>query len=98
VAAATIGATLGAVSVPGYAILGARIVTVHGATIDQGTVVLRNGVVESVTDGVKSPGGVEEIDAQRIQRFDFLPPRFRGRGLRARAQHEAAGDQRGDEK
>jgi len=66
VAAATIGATLGAVSVPGYAILGARIVTVHGATIDQGTVVLRNGVVESVTDGVKSPGGVEEIDGKGL--------------------------------
>ena len=42
------GTTLGAVSVPGYAILGARLVTVHGATIDQGTVVIRNGVVESV--------------------------------------------------
>src|SRR6478609_8941833 len=55
-----------AVSVPGYAILGAKIVTVHGATIDQGTVVLRNGVVESVTDGVKSPGGVEEIDGKGL--------------------------------
>ena len=55
-----------AVSVPGYAILGAKIVTVHGATIDQGTVVIRNGVVESVTDGVKSPGGLEEIDGKGL--------------------------------
>jgi len=66
VAAATISATLGAVSVPGYAILGAKIVTVHGATIDQGTVVIRNGVVESVSDGVKSSGGVEEIDGKGL--------------------------------
>ncbi len=51
---------------PGYAILGAKIVTVHGATIDQGTVVIRNGVVESVADGVKSPGGVEEIDGKGL--------------------------------
>ena len=59
----TIAPRVLAVSVPGYAILGAKIVTVHGATIDQGTVVIRNGVVESVADGVKSPGGVEEIAA-----------------------------------
>ena len=51
---------------PGYAILGAKIVTVHGATIDQGTVVIRNGVVESVADGMKSPGGVEEIDGKGL--------------------------------
>jgi imidazolonepropionase-like amidohydrolase len=55
-----------AVSVPGYAILGAKIVTVHGATIDQGTVVIRGGVVESVIEGVKNPGGVEEIDGKGL--------------------------------
>lgn len=65
-AAVTMAGPLGAVSVPGYAILGAKIVPVRGATIDQGTVVIRNGVVESVSDGVKSPGGVEDIDGKGL--------------------------------
>jgi imidazolonepropionase-like amidohydrolase len=66
VAGGILCATLGAISVPGYAILGAKIVTVRGATIDAGTVVIRNGAIESVADGAKSPGGVEEIDGKGL--------------------------------
>jgi imidazolonepropionase-like amidohydrolase len=65
-AATILAAPIGAVGVPGYAILGAKIVTVRGATIDRGTVVIRNGIVESVSDNVKSPGGVEEIDGKGL--------------------------------
>lgn len=65
-AAATLSAGVAAIAVPGYAILGAKIVTVRGATIDRGTVVIRNGSIESVSDGLKSPGGVEEIDGKGL--------------------------------
>jgi cytosine/adenosine deaminase-related metal-dependent hydrolase len=57
--------------VPGYAI---RREDRHrnGATIDQGTVVIRNGVVESVTIAEES-GGVEEIDGKGLVVY---PPRI----------------------
>lgn len=51
-----------AVVVPGYAIVGARIVTVSGTTIDKGTVVVRGGEIVSVRDGSDAPGDVQRVD------------------------------------
>ncbi len=45
-----------------YAITNARIVTVSGATIDKGTVVIRNGLIESVGAGVTAPADAQVFD------------------------------------
>jgi imidazolonepropionase-like amidohydrolase len=46
-----------------YAITNARIVTVSGPAIEKGTVVLRNGLIESVGVNAKVPGDAVVIDA-----------------------------------
>jgi imidazolonepropionase-like amidohydrolase len=45
-----------------YAITNARIVTVSGATIDRGTVVVRNGLIESVGANVNAPADAQVFD------------------------------------
>ncbi len=45
-----------------YAIRNARIVTVSGADIERGTVVIRSGRIESVGANVQIPAGAQEID------------------------------------
>lgn len=49
-------------AVPRYAIQGARIVTVSGQTIDNGTVVIENGVITAVGRDVNIPAGAWVID------------------------------------
>lgn len=44
------------------AIRDAKIVTISGATINKGTVVVRNGLIESVGDNVAAPADAEVID------------------------------------
>ena len=46
-----------------YAITNAKIVTVSGATIDKGTVVIRNGLIESVGPNVATPADAQVFDA-----------------------------------
>ncbi len=46
-----------------YAITNAKIVTVSGATIDKGTIVVRNGLIESVGASVTVPADARVIDA-----------------------------------
>lgn len=45
-----------------YAITGARIVTVSGAPIQSGTIVMRNGIIEAVGAGVAAPADAVAID------------------------------------
>ena len=45
-----------------YAITNAQIVTVSGKTIDRGTVVVRNGLIESVGAAAKIPADAQVID------------------------------------
>ena len=53
--------------VPGtYAIRNARIVTVTGAEIENGTVVVRDGRIESVGANATVPAGAQEIDARGL--------------------------------
>jgi imidazolonepropionase-like amidohydrolase len=61
-----------AVAVPGYAISGATIVTVSGATIPSGTVVIRNGVIEQVSPDATAPAGVETIDGKGLTVYPGL--------------------------
>lgn len=49
-----------------YAIRNARIITVSGPVIEAGTVVIRDGKIESVGGAVAVPQGAEEIDARGL--------------------------------
>ncbi len=46
-----------------YAITNAKIVTVSGQTIDKGTIVVRNGLIESVGASVTAPADAQVFDA-----------------------------------
>ena len=52
-----------------FAIVGARIVTVSGATIENGTVVIQNGKIAAVGAGVAVPSGAEKIDGKGLSVF-----------------------------
>ncbi len=49
-----------------FAITNARIVTVSGATIENGTVVIQNGKIAAVGANLNAPGGAETIDARGL--------------------------------
>src|SRR3982751_4315531 len=49
-----------------FAIVGARVVTVSGATIENGTVIIQNGKIAAVGANVPVPAGAETIDAKGL--------------------------------
>ncbi len=49
-----------------FAIRNARIVTVSGADIENGTIVIRNGRIEAVGAGLGVPGGAQVVDARGL--------------------------------
>src|SRR5262249_43695848 len=57
---------------PRYAITNAKIVTVAGATIDKGTVVLRDGVIEDVGASVTAPADAVIIDGNGLTVYPGL--------------------------
>ena len=52
-----------------FAIVGARIVTVSGATIENGTVLIQNGKIAAVGANVSVPTGAEKIDGKGLSVF-----------------------------
>jgi imidazolonepropionase-like amidohydrolase len=52
-----------------FAIVGARIVTVSGSTIENGTVVIKDGKIAAVGAGVAVPAGAEKIDGKGLSVF-----------------------------
>ena len=52
-----------------FAIVGARIVTVSGATIENGTVVIKDGKIAAVGATVSIPAGAEKIDGKGLTVF-----------------------------
>jgi hypothetical protein len=52
-----------------FAIVGARIVPVSGAVIENGTVVIQNGKIAAVGAGVSVPSGAERIDGKGLSVF-----------------------------
>jgi imidazolonepropionase-like amidohydrolase len=52
-----------------FAITNARIVTVSGATIENGTIVIQNGKILAVGAGVSIPSGAEKIDGRGLSVF-----------------------------
>ncbi len=49
-----------------FAIVGARVVTVSGAVIENGTVVIQNGKITAVGVGASVPSGAEKIDGKGL--------------------------------
>lgn len=68
VAVVTSHATL----IPGYAIVGARVVTVSGKAIERGTVVVRGGIIASVDNDASAPGDVQQIDGTGLTVYPGL--------------------------
>lgn len=52
-----------------FAIIGARIVTVSGAVIENGTVIIQNGKIAAVGANVAVPSGAEKIDGKGLSVF-----------------------------
>jgi len=52
-----------------FAITNARIVTVSGAVIESGTIVIKDGKIESVGANVQIPSGAERIDGKGLSVF-----------------------------
>jgi imidazolonepropionase-like amidohydrolase len=52
-----------------FAITNARIVTVSGATIDNGTILIQNGKIAAVGANVTVPAGAEKIDGKGLSVF-----------------------------
>jgi imidazolonepropionase-like amidohydrolase len=55
-----------------YAITNAKIVTVSGSVIENGTVVIRNGLIESVGAGVKVPADAKVFDGKGMTVYPGL--------------------------
>ena len=61
-----------AVIVPGYAIVGARIVPVSQAPVERGTVVIRGSEIVSVEKGDDAPGDVQRIEGTSLTVYPGL--------------------------
>ena len=80
-----------------FAITGAKIVTGTGETIDGGTIIVRDGIIEEVRADVAVPVGAWEIDATGLVAYPGLIDAMSTLGMPAelRAAPAGAGRQRG---
>jgi imidazolonepropionase-like amidohydrolase len=76
---------------PVYALVNARVVTVSGATLDRGTVVLRDGVIASVGAQVAVPPDARVIDVAGMTVTPGLIDGFGGIGLPSPPPRSGAG-------
>lgn len=74
-----------------YALVGARIVTVSGTTIDHGTLVMRDGVIEAVGSGAAVPPDARVIRAEGLTLTPGLIDAFSGTGLPSPAPRGGGG-------
>ena len=63
---------LTAASPPHLAIRGARVFTVSGAVLEHGTVLLKDGLIEAVGEGIAIPAGVTVIDGTGLNVYPGL--------------------------
>src|SRR5262250_3939913 len=68
-----------------YAIKGGTVVTVTGATIQKGTAVIRNGLIEAVGADIPIPGDARVIDATGMTVYPGLIDAYTNIGLGAAA-------------
>src|SRR5262247_2324376 len=78
-----------------YAIKGGTVVTVTGATIQKGTVVIRNGLIEAVGADIPIPGDARVIDATGMTVYPGLIDGYTNIGLGAPAPTPAQGGRGG---
>jgi imidazolonepropionase-like amidohydrolase len=78
-----------------YAIKGGTVVTVTGATIQKGTVIIRNGLIEAVGADIPIPGDVRVIDATGMTVYPGLIDAYTNIGLAAPAATPAQGGRGG---
>ncbi len=64
-----------------YAITNARIVTVSGNTIERGTLVIRNGLINAVGAGVKVPADARTIDGTGLTIYPGLIDAYTSLGI-----------------
>lgn len=74
-----------------YAITNAGIVTVSGAKIDRGTVVVRNGLVEAVGANVQAPADAQVFDATGLTVYPGFIDTLTNLGLQAPARPTTGG-------
>ena len=67
-----------------YAVTNAKIVTVSGATIERGTVVIRNGLIESVAADAKVPADAQVFDGTGLTVYPGFVDSMSSLGLAAR--------------
>jgi imidazolonepropionase-like amidohydrolase len=80
-----------AARVPVVALVGAKIVTVSGPTVEAGTVLLRDGVIEAVGTSITVPADARVIDAKGLTLTPGLIDAFGGVGLPASPPRAAGG-------
>ena len=68
-----------------YALVGGRVLTVAGGVLDNGTVVLRDGLIEAVSSGILPPADARVIDVKGLTLTPGLIDGFGGVGLPAPA-------------
>src|SRR5215510_5724622 len=78
-----------------YAIKGGTVVTVTGATIQKGTVIIRNGLIEAVGADIPIPGDARVVDATGMTVYPGLIDAYTNIGLGATAPTPAQGGRGG---
>src|SRR4051812_48565096 len=74
-----------------YAITNARIVTVSGPTIEKGTVVLRNGLIDAVGANVSAPADATIIDGTGLTVYPGFTDALTNLGLPAQPARPTGG-------
>jgi imidazolonepropionase-like amidohydrolase len=72
-----------------YAITGARIVTVSGPTIERGTIVIRNGLIQAVGANVAAPADARLIEGAGLTVYPGLIDAYTSLGIPQAAQGAA---------
>ncbi|HKS29737.1 MAG TPA: amidohydrolase family protein [Pyrinomonadaceae bacterium] len=72
-----------------YAITGARVVTVSGPTIERGTVVIRNGLIQAVGANVSAPADARVIDGTGLTVYPGLIDAYTSLGIQQSTQQAA---------
>lgn len=80
-----------AVNAQSYAITNAKIVTVSGATIDKGTIVIRNGLIDAVGASVATPADAQVFDASGLTVYPGFIDALTNLGLPATARPAGPG-------
>ncbi|HTK38386.1 MAG TPA: amidohydrolase family protein [Pyrinomonadaceae bacterium] len=79
------------ISAQTYAVTNARIVTVSDGTIENGTVVVRGGLIESVGANIKAPSDAEMIDGTGMTVYPGFIDALTSLGLQTNSQQRGGG-------